>query len=158
MEPSGSINISQSLFLVDEKLMKPSHKLANRLDQTMVSEWNSIGSIGQGISGQLPAYLNQARLSTWYQDNGSEPLLQFSNQFGLAPMGGPFNGNISTGARVEPVPANKVAKAGYALYDDKYYPVEQPKSLVDNIMPNCNNGICLPKFMPSLTPKQTGGL
>ena len=87
-EPSGARNISQSLFMMDEKLMADPQHLSQKLMASKdVSGWNSISG-PQGIDNQTPAYLNQSRLSTYYQDN-PWPTLQFSNRFGLSTMGGP---------------------------------------------------------------------
>lgn len=151
-EITGSINISQSLFLVDEKLMKKSKgNLSNSLENSPVSEWNSIGNVGQGISGQTPALLNQARMSTWYQDNGSAPILTFSNQFGLSTMGGNYNPNVITGARVLPA---SVAKA-YTLTGT---PLDQgPAPILNSVQPNCTNGICYPGFVKGPVTNQMYG-
>ena len=156
MEPSGSINVTQQLFLMDEKLMNSNTKLLNAMENSKtVSEWNSIKGLKQGIGIQQPAYLNQARLSTYYQDNGSKDILQYSAQFGLSVMGGEYN-NIGGGARPGNVlPANEVAKTGYALYNNNFTPVNQPGSLVDNVSLDCDNGVCLPKFMGKPRIKQT---
>jgi hypothetical protein len=114
-EPTGARNISQSLFMMDEKLMNDPKHLSNKLMAARnVSSWNSIGQ-PQGIDNQIPAYLNQSRLSTYYQDN-PWPTLQFSNRFGLAPMGGPINPSLTPGHRPGNVlNKNKAAQAGYAM-------------------------------------------
>jgi len=75
----STLNISQMLFTVDEQLMQKSN-------------------IGNGISGQMPAYVNQARLSTYYQDNPFGTLL-FSTKFCLDPMGGNVNDANGSGSR-----------------------------------------------------------
>jgi hypothetical protein len=140
-EISGSINIGQSLFLVDEKLSKgKGRSLSNAFENAqMVSDLNTMSNIGQGMSGQRAAYLNQARMSTWYQDNGSAPLLTFSNQFGLNTMGGNYNPDVITGARVLP---SEVKKA-YTLVGT---PVQSPESILNSVEPYCTNGICYPSF------------
>lgn len=117
-EPTGARNISQSLFMMDEKLMsdpKAQKNLAyNLMGSRVVSGWNSIDE-PQGISNQLPAYLNQSRLSTYYQDNPWSTL-QFSNHFGLSPMGGPVNPTLTPGHRPGNVLApGKSAQVGYAM-------------------------------------------
>ena len=70
--------------MMDENLMsdpKAQRGLAHKMmDKKDTSGWNSIDE-PQGIANQLPAYLNQSRLSTFYQDN-PWPTLQFSNRFG----------------------------------------------------------------------------
>ena len=80
-EPTGAINISKAMFQVDEKLSSQT-KLSNKLhmnlsDSKNISSWNSLPE-QQGFGNEMPAYLNQVRLSNYYQDN-SWPVLQFSH-------------------------------------------------------------------------------
>lgn len=150
MEPNGSINISGSLFFMDEKLMNNNNLNSRLTNSQLVSNWNSI-PMDQGTGVQLPAYINQSRLSTWYQDNGSEPVLQFANQYGLDVMGGNFRGNLPPGSRPGNVtPADQVAKPGFALYNKTYYPVSEPPSILNNIRINTKNGISTPSFVKDL--------
>ena len=176
-EPTGARNISQSLFMMDEKLMsdpKAQRNLAyNLMNNKTVSGWNSIEE-PQGISSQLPAYLNQSRLSTYYQDN-PWPALQFSNHFGLAPMGGPVNPTLSPGHRPGNVLApGRSAQIGYAMGNVVPHamigkgfvpqgtlnakgeplpstpfnnvPVRQPRSM-NSVNPVRKNGVDVPSFM-----------
>ena len=141
-EPTGSRNISQSLFDLDEKLMKQQY--TNALQGLSVFEWNAQDK-ERGIDGsQLPAYINQARMSTYYQDN-PWGTLNFSSQFGLNPMGGSVTGNLGAGSR----PGNtikNVPKPGFALYENTYVSVREPKP-VNNIVPLNVQGINVPSFM-----------
>lgn len=158
----GTYNLSQTLFMLDEKLMenKGGEPLANELaNSRLVSNWATFKN--QGISGQLPAYLNQSRMSTWYQDNGL-PVLQFSNQFGLNTMGGPINPNLPQGSRPggqihnQQSPDGEVARYGYSLFDGQYTPIEYPPSS-NNVKVKDENGIKLPTWM-NLSPKFTNAM
>jgi hypothetical protein len=75
-EPSGSLNISQILFKLDEQ--EPSIKTA---------------------------YLNQSRLSTYYQDH-PYGVLSFVNQFNMTAPGGNISSDQGSGAK----PNNTFAK------------------------------------------------
>jgi hypothetical protein len=176
-EPTGSRNISQSLFQMDEKLMTDPKAQKNLRYQMMsdntVSGWNSIQG-PQGIDNQLPAYLNQSRLSTYYQDNPWSTL-QFSNKFGLSPMGGEINPTLTPGSRpgniLKPgqnalsgyamgnpvpnsmigrgyVPANSLNTEGDILSGTAYnkVPVRQPSN-PNYIKPMKRNGVEIPSFM-----------
>jgi hypothetical protein len=156
-EPLGSLNITQSLFYLDEKLMTKNKTPNNDLyNSTMVSDWNSLNSV-QGIDNQFPVFMNQSKISTWYQDNGSAPILLFSNQFGLPTMGGQYK-NVGTGSR----PGNTVKdvpKPGYALFSgNQYAKIEEPTPVSKNFNITMNNGIALPSFMDPLSVKNTYGL
>ncbi len=142
-EPSGARNISQSLFMLDEKLSTCTNGQALN-DTSMVSSWNTSEVDVKGIGCQQPAYINQSRLSTWYQDNGSQEVLLFSNQFGLPVMGGEYNNKAESGHRPGNV-LKQVPKPGYALNNDKYYKINYPKYNEINITES--NGISRPSFM-----------
>lgn len=75
MEPSGSLNISQILFKLDEKTSESGTKEAI-----------------------TKAYLNQSKLSTYYQDNPYQ-VLSFVNQFNMSAPGGKISNNQGSGAR-----------------------------------------------------------
>ncbi len=75
-EPTGSLNLSQSLFQIDEKLVGPSK------------------NFGQ----EFPSFINQSKLSTYFQDN-PWPTVTFTNQFGMSPMGGPINYKLGPNSR-----------------------------------------------------------
>lgn len=143
MEPGGARNISQSLFLVDEKLSKCSNGL--ELNELNTPEsWFSPLAKPDGLGCQKPAYINQSRISTWYQDNGSQELIPFSNQFGLSPMGGQYNLNDKPGARPNAIPS-KVPKPGYALYNNEFYKVQNPTPVAIDVKQQ--KGISIPSFM-----------
>jgi hypothetical protein len=41
-EPSGARNLSQAMFMMDEKIMKNQNNLSSQLKKNEVSAWNSI--------------------------------------------------------------------------------------------------------------------
>ncbi len=69
---NGSVNISQTLFNADQKL---------------ASEGDN-----------LTAYLNQARISTYYQDNPFQ-ILSSSAKFNIPTLGGSIDGSNGAGSR-----------------------------------------------------------
>jgi hypothetical protein len=83
MEPSGAINISQALFMMDEKISQKNMGLRSGSDHMKV---------------QTPVLINQSRLSTYYQDNPWSTL-SFSQKYGLETLGGPIDGSKGSGHR-----------------------------------------------------------
>lgn len=158
MDPDGSVlNVSGMLFLLDEKLMKEccDDDISEQLENSkMVSNWSSIQT---PRNCQKPAYLNQSRISTWYQDNGSYPVLQYSNQFGLNVMGGAYDPRETAGSRPG-VPEPLVARPGFALYNGNYTPVRQPDPILNTMKLRDDGGIVLPTMLDKLTPKFTYGM
>jgi len=69
---NGMINVSQTLFNADQKL---------------ASEGDN-----------LTAYLNQARISTFYQDNPFQ-ILSSSDKFNIPTLGGKIDGSQGSGSR-----------------------------------------------------------
>lgn len=152
-EPTGAINISKAMFQVDENLSSQP-KLSNQLhmnlsDSKNIASWNSLPE-HQGFENQMPAYLNQVRLSNYYQDT-PWPVLQFSQEFGLSPMGGQLNPNLPPGRR----PGNTLKTPPVAMGMAKNFmtgtemAVRQP-NVQNNIHPVVNNGIAVPSFMKGM--------
>lgn len=82
--------------------------------------------------GIMNAFINQGHLSTYYQDTGMWPVLQFSEKYGLEPLGGPVTA-VGSGYR-----------PGYV--DTKTYtPQAAPKSILDQVALYNQNGLILPK-------------
>jgi hypothetical protein len=123
-EPTGSFNISQSLFQLDEKLSQQPK--------------------GPDFTPEFNAFINQSRVSTYYQDNPWQSL-QFSGQFGLPTMGGPINYGIGAGSKPynpywpsgpqEPSAANAALSSEYNVLTNT------------NTNPVMVNGILVPQFM-----------
>jgi hypothetical protein len=110
MEPSGALNLSAALFQLDEKLMngvgyKNQQEFLDTMKNSKVplADLNNI-SVPQGLdnNAQMPVFINQARLSNFYQNNPA-PVLQYSQRFGLPSMGGPVNMQLVPGAYVQGV-------------------------------------------------------
>jgi hypothetical protein len=86
--PVTAGNISQTLFQQNEKLVVPSDSVSVAYQNlTSLSGVNSMPQEINNIREQMPAYMSQAHLSTWYQDNPWD-ILTYSKKFGLSPMGG----------------------------------------------------------------------
>lgn len=81
-------NISQTLFKQNEQLIVPSDSVSVAFQNlTALSGINSMPQEIGNMKTQMPAYLSQAHLSTWYQDNPWETLM-YSKKYGVSPMGG----------------------------------------------------------------------
>lgn len=120
-------NIGQNLFKMDETIMRNSQ--------------NSSGSANN--SPQFPSYLNQARLSTYYQDN-PWPTLMFSENFGLVPPGGDINRTLTPGSR----PGNLLPVQGQNQKPTSSTVVSQDVDIA------VVNGFMLPKNMSRNFPRQ----
>lgn len=108
-----SLNITQSLFDLDSKIIK------------------------ENDNDPFSAYVNQSRLSTYYQDN-PWPTLTFTNQFGVRPIGGPINYMQPPGHR----PGNLAKKVPVAAND-----IDERGNEAVSISPLKRNGIMVPSNM-----------
>ena len=131
----------QRLTQDTQKLMK--QQSTNALQNISPFEWNSQNQ-EQAMGVQEQAYINQARMSTYYQDNPFATL-DFASQFGLNVMGGSVRGNLGSGSRPGNI-VKDVPKPGFALSTAGYTPIRQPAP-VNNIVPLDVQGINIPNFM-----------
>jgi hypothetical protein len=86
--PVIGANITQTLFKQNESLVVPSDSVSLAFQN--LTALSGINSMPQGLTNmrtQMPAYLQQAHLSTWYQDNPWDTLT-YTKKFGVPPMGG----------------------------------------------------------------------
>ena len=113
----STLNLSQSLFQLDEKMM------SNQNQQT------------KQMGEQFVPYLNQSRLSTYYQNN-PWPTVSFATKFGLEPLGGPINYTLSPGYQ----PGNIITNPS---------PPPQAFQAPSNnlVQPKYSNGLAVPSFM-----------
>lgn len=84
-------NISRKLFSIDNALVKssPVKGMGDEIEKT--NPFTSIFTDTAQDESLLPAYLNQVRLSAYYQNNPL-PVLEFSTKYGVQePLGGPLN-------------------------------------------------------------------
>lgn len=87
------INFSKVFFQLDEKVMEPSTN--NNIRDDSISSWNSTNN-DQGLNVQTPAYVNQAHISTYYQDNPWSTI-EFSKKFDVSTLGGEINSLLPPG-------------------------------------------------------------
>jgi hypothetical protein len=86
--PVTGANISQTLFKQNERMVVPSDSVSVAYQNlSSLSGINSLPQELNNMQNQMPAYLQQAHLSTWYQDNPWETLM-YSKNYGVPPMGG----------------------------------------------------------------------
>ncbi len=81
-------NITQTLFKQNEKLIVPSNSVSAAYQN--LSSLSGINSMPQEINNmqsQMPAFISQAHLSTWYQDNPYSTLT-YSAKYGVPVLGG----------------------------------------------------------------------
>jgi len=97
--PVLGANLSQQLFQRDEKLLVPSHLVSQEYQNlATVSGANSMPSLLHDTKHIMPAFLEQAHMSTLYQDN-PWPILTASNKFGVITPGGDLIPNQPPGYR-----------------------------------------------------------
>lgn len=105
--PLVGANLSQRLFDEDEKLNvpEPSDSFFNSYtNMRSLSGVNSNSNTVSDMKDQMPSYLAQARMSTYYQDNPWGILLA-NKKFEVEPMGGRVDRSQPPGYRpgnVEP--------------------------------------------------------
>jgi hypothetical protein len=114
-------NITQTLYQQNEKQIVPNDSfelayknLHNLSDINVIPQENT-------LKEQMPAYIKQAHLSTWYQDNPWETLT-FSKKYGLPTMGGNIDPNLPPGHQ----PGNTLRAASNRKQ-------QQRMSVVDNM-------------------------
>jgi len=66
-------------------------------ENNVSSSWNSTNN-DQGLNVQTPAYVNQAHISTYYQDNPWSTI-NFSKEFDVTTLGGDVNAFLPPGHR-----------------------------------------------------------
>jgi hypothetical protein len=82
-------NITQTLFNQNEQLIVPSDSVSTAFQNlTALSGVNSMPEQINNMQSQMPAYLSQAHLSTWYQDNPWETLMYGMKHGGVSALGG----------------------------------------------------------------------
>lgn len=90
-------NISQTLFKENEKLIVPSDSVSVAFQNlSSLSGINSMPQETNNMQSQMPAYLNQAHLSTWYQDNPFDTLL-YNTKYGVPVLGGNIDPTLPPG-------------------------------------------------------------
>jgi hypothetical protein len=97
--PVLGANIAQILFNKNEKTIVPSHSVSTAYqNMSTLSDINSMPQLINDMEKQMPAFLDQAHLSTYYQDN-PWGILTASNKFGVQTMGGDLKPDQSPGHR-----------------------------------------------------------
>jgi len=117
VQPLIGENVSQTLFKQNEKLIMPSDSVSAAFQNlTSLAGINSMPVEINNMQTQMPAFLSQAHLSTWYQDNPWETLT-YSTKYGLSPMGGNIDPNQPPGYK----PGN-ILRSGAMLKPSGGYP------------------------------------
>ena len=94
-------NISETLFREDEKLM-PKQKAQGSYVKAPPYTFTSDPQLPHGFGVELPAYIQQIRMSSYYQNN-PESTLMFSGKYGIQePLGGPINKDLPSGSLAKP--------------------------------------------------------
>lgn len=105
-------NITQTLFKQNESLIIPSDSVSDAYQNlTALSGINSMPQESNNMKNIMPAFLSQAHLSTWYQDNPWD-ILTFSKKYGVPTMGGEINPSQPPGYKPGNVLVGKVEKFG----------------------------------------------
>lgn len=109
--PVVGANISQTLIMENESLIIPGDSVALAFQNLQaVSGINALPQEMNDMERLMPAYLQQAHLSTYYQDNPWETLT-YSNKFNLPNMGGNLNPRQSPGHK----PGNILGSGSFSL-------------------------------------------
>ncbi len=115
--PVQGANITQTLFKRNENLIVPNDSISDAYQNlSALSGINSMPQELNNMQSQMPAFLSQAHLSTYFQDNPWN-ILEYSNKYGLPTMGGNLDlsqppgykpGNIMVSARKESFENEKI--------------------------------------------------
>jgi hypothetical protein len=110
--PITGANITQTLFKQNEKLVVPSDSVSLAFQNlSTLSGINSMPEEINNMYSQMPAFINQAHLSTWYQDNPFGTL-SYSKKYGLPPMGGNLELNQPSGHKPGNTYSNYLKQSG----------------------------------------------
>lgn len=92
-------NLSETLFIENERQVGSNNRIARAFSQAQsVSSLNSLPQMEDNLKEQMPAFLEQAHLSTWYQDN-PWGVLTANKAYNLPTMGGELIKNQPPGYR-----------------------------------------------------------
>ena len=144
-------NLSETLFVESDRefgAVPPGCVSGNMTDQNKTS-WNTIECGGQGIQNQMDAWLNQSRLSTYYQDNPL-PTLKFAKNNSGNPNFQPLGGNIIPG-----LAAGHMAGVEHQLYNTSSSVTQKTPKPVSTPVPQTNPARAVPKATPRAVPKAT---
>lgn len=94
--PVIGANISQTLFKQNESVVPGDSVSSVFQNLTLLSDINSVSQNSENMQSLMPAYLQQAHLSTWFQDNPWETLT-YTRKYGVPPMGGNLDTKLPPG-------------------------------------------------------------
>jgi hypothetical protein len=100
-QPLIGANLTQRMFKQNEKLNvpKPNNMFSDAYKNlSSLSDLNSYPELANNMKDQMPAFLSQAKMSTFYQDNPWETLTS-SKKYGVETLGGEIDPNQSPGHR-----------------------------------------------------------
>jgi hypothetical protein len=131
VQPVIGANISQMMFYQNEKSVVPSDSVSAAFQNlSALSGINSMPQISNDMAKQMPAFLQQARLSMYYQNNPWN-ILTSSNKFGVPTMGGDLipdqppgsnPGNIlkkpANAMRMPSTPSNNMPRSGREHFEN----------------------------------------
>lgn len=142
-------NLSETLFVESDRefgAVPPGCVAGNMTDQNKTS-WNTIECGGQGIQNQMDAWLNQSRLSTYYQDNPL-PTLEFAKNNSGNPSFQPLGGNIIPG-----LAEGHIAGVEHQLYNTSSSETQKTPKPVSTSVPQTKPERAVPKAVPRAVPK-----
>lgn len=96
-----NLNLSQMIFKQNEKLIEPTkdNMFSNKYNSMLtLSDINSNSDTMSDMSSIMPAYLSQARMSNYYQDNPFD-VLSNNTKYGMPVLGGNINPTQPPGAK-----------------------------------------------------------
>lgn len=103
--PLIGANKTQQMFRQEERMNEPKNepKPSNSFSEAYssmasLSDMNSNPNTYSNMSQQMPSFLSQARMSTYYQNNPWGVLMD-NKKYGVEPLGGDVNPNLPPGYR-----------------------------------------------------------
>ena len=116
-------NLSESLYDQNMKMAKPSKSVSQAFSNLKsVSDINALSQQDNDLKKMMPAFLEQAHLSTYYQNNPWD-ILTNSTKYGLPVLGGDLSLDQAPGYK----PGNVLAKKTRFQNKDKISATSSPE-------------------------------
>lgn len=127
-------NLSQTLYKQNLSTIPKSKNTAITFsNMKSIGGINSIESEDEEMKKLIPVFIEQANLSTWYQNN-PWGILTFSNKYGVEPLGGKINLEQPPGYKPGNVLIKSPSVPKVSISKEKFSTSNEPDSSTDSIL------------------------
>lgn len=138
----GTLNISQSLFLMDQNLMGSGTQTPQPYDSDASVQQVPNSQFSANDLSLLGPYINQAHMANYYRDNPYNTL-SFSLNYGVPTLGSPINPNLGAGSK----PLNRFVPNNNQIASQQMIRQQQMMTNRNNVVPQNVDGVFIPNFM-----------